>query len=259
MFDPDPTDLAVRGERGIDLFLRLGDVAQQRSRYRCIATALDEGGEARLVDFEPHAKRDTARLLSRARDAMGDRFMTQPMVLGDATSWPSARDAADPVALFLHLDFFRAWQVADMALQRLMAQLQADPDALPRDPARVAGSILPLFDFNRLTAGCRLAALIEPVLRRRIAAPGFRDDGSGSAGYALRMLGDLCLRAEDYSQALACFSTAIGAGDNPFRRRKAIEAAHLAGDGAALQDHLAAYRAQWDLPGDLATYAEAGA
>lgn len=251
MFDPDPSDLAVRGERGIDLFQRLGDVSQKRARYRCIGT-VSEGATPRLSDFEPQARRDPQVLIGRAQTALQDPVLAASMALGDTTTWPSARDAADPVALFLQLDFFRAWQVADLAIRRLHDQLTQDADSLPIEPNRVAGAIVPLFDFNRLSRGLALAALIEPVLRRRTAQPGFRDDPASSTGYALRMLGDLCLRAGDPARAYACFDTAIGAGDNPYRRRKAIEAAHLAGDHAALGSQIAAFRRQWVLPADLA-------
>jgi hypothetical protein len=59
------------------------------------------------------------------------------------------------------------------------------------------------------------------------------------------------VRKGEASLALTCFETAIAAGDNPFRRRRAIEAAVAAADTAAAQRHRAAFAARWTLPDDL--------
>jgi hypothetical protein len=90
----------------------------------------------------------------------------------------------------------------------------------------------------------------------RISAPTWRESKGSSTGYAMRMLGDLCLRAGDPGAALRCFETGVVAGDNPHRRRKAIEAAHLAGDIATRDAHLTAFREKWALPADLAALQE---
>ncbi|MCB1405282.1 MAG: hypothetical protein KDK01_03245 [Rhodobacteraceae bacterium] len=265
MFESDPTDFAIQGERGIDLFLRLDAPGHKRARFRCIATLLDGGDAAAghrdapsalLIDHDPQAKRPAAALLARVAALRDDPLLAQDFTLGDTRGWPRAARVGNPLTLFLYHEFFRAWQVADMTGHRFEAALRRDPDGLPRDGAQLAASIVPVFDFNHLSRGIALARMIEPGLKARIAAPGFADDRAGSTGYALRMLGDLCLRAEVPDLALACFETAIAAGDNPFRRRKAIEAALRLSDPERLAAHLAAYRARWPLPKDLAHLTE---
>jgi len=252
MFDADPSELAVRGERGIDLFQRVEDAGQKRARFRCIATVSDGDTPPQAVDFQPHANRAPEALIARAQALQEAPQITQSLALGDTRSWPKAYDTRNPMALFLYLEFFRAWQVADMAGARFEALLARDPNDLPTAPNQIAGAITPVFEFNRLARGTQLAHTIVPVLKARIAAQGFRDDQSSSTGYALRMLGDLCMRAANPALALECFETAIGAGDNAFRRRKAIEAAHAAGNTAKLQQHLTGFRVKWPLPDDLA-------
>lgn len=251
MIADSPEDFAVQGETGIDLVLRIADEGQRRARFRCIATYDPASGT--LHDHEPDAGRDPDRLRALAEGLAGDALLAQSFALCDPTAWPRAATAGgDPLRLFLYHEFFRAWQVADMAAERLLRRIGADPAALPLEPGKVAQAVQPLFDFNRLALGCRAAALIEPVLAARLASPGWREPKGSASGYALRMLGDLCLRAGDAGQALACFETALTAGDNPFRRRKAIEAAHAADNSAARDTHLAAYAGKWPLPDDLA-------
>lgn len=252
MVDDELPDFAVRGEAGIDLFRRVEDSDRRRVQFLCLGT-LDDGGRLALhLPDAPGARPDPARLTTLARGLAADP-LAQPLSLADVGRWPLAGAGGDPIRLFLYLEFFRAWQVADLAAARTEAQLsRGGAAALPADPGLLAGMVAPLLAFNRLARGQRLAALVQPLLATRIAAPGFRDDRSGATGYALRMLGDLCLRGGDAAQALACFETAIAAGDNPFRRRRAIEAARSLGDAAALARHRQAYAARWPLPPDLA-------
>lgn len=245
MFDDLP-DFAVRGECGTDIFQRLDQDGQRRVRFRCVATVLD----GRVIDHTPEDRRDPARLRALAEGLEAD-LLARPLVLADPGTWPLVARDADPIRLFLYLDFLRAWQVADLAADRLARQVKADPSTLPMEPGKLSGAVSPLFDFNRLSRAVDLARLAVPVLARRLAAPGFADDTSGSTGFALRMLGDLCLRKSEAALALTCFETAITAGDNPFRRRRAIEAAVAAGDTAAAERHRAAYAARWALPDDL--------
>lgn len=256
MFDIDPAELAVRGERGTDLFLRSEDPGQKRARFRCIATQRDTeqdtGGAPQLIDYEPAAGRKIEQMMARARARADSPLLSRPFSLADTCSWPHAGDAPDPMLLFLYQDLMRAWQVVDIATQRLIRQVMHSGDALPLSPQQIAGAIAPILDFNRLTPGVTLARHLIPVLSHRVTQPGYRDHPSGATGYALRMLGDLCLRADHADLALACFETAVTAGDNPFRRRKAIEAAHAANNTTRRCHHIDAYSARWTLPDDLA-------
>lgn len=247
MFDDLP-EFAVRGETGIDIFLRLDTTVERRSRFRCVATVAG----ARVIDHAPEDRRDAASLRALAQ-GLADDPLGRPLTLADVGTWPAAGQGGDPIRVFLRLDFFRAWQVAEIAADRLQRQIAADPAALPPEPGKLAGSVAPLLEFNRVRRGIVLAGLALPLLQRRLAAPGFTDDAGGSTGYALRMLGDLCLRGGEAALALACYETAILAGDNPFRRRRAIEAAVVLGDTLAAERNRAAYAARWPLPADLRT------
>ncbi|GAB4260686.1 MAG: hypothetical protein Kow0013_04450 [Pararhodobacter sp.] len=249
MFDDQPLELAVHGERGIDLFLRLDDTTEKRARFRCIATLTEDGT---LADFEPEARRDGARLTSLARAAMESPALGTAFSLNDTRGWPRPGPGTDPMRLFLHHEFFRAWQVTELGARRFLDRLTRSPGDLPAQPGALAGAVAPLFAFNRLSHGVEAARLLVPALRPRVGAPAWREGETGATGYALRMLGDLCTRAGDHALALACHETAVLAGDNPFRRRKAIEAAHALGDSAARDLHLDAYARRWPLPADLA-------
>jgi len=250
MFDTDLPAFAVQGETGIDLFQRVDDPDARRGRFRCLAT-LAPGGV--LTDHHPEDRRDPAPLRALA-EALAAEPLAKPFSLGDSRSFPRAAAAGDPIRLFLYLDFFRAWQVADLAAARLESQLMHDPASLPQDGGALTGAVAPLFDFNRTGRGIALAQAALPVLAPRIAAGG----APGSTGYALRMLGDQCLRGGAAALALRCFETALATGDNAFRRRRAIEAARAAGDSAAAARHRSLYAARWKLPADLAAGQDAG-
>ncbi|WP_370208093.1 hypothetical protein [Pararhodobacter marinus] len=247
MFDDDPTELGVRGETGIDLFTRISDPNHRRARFRCIAILSDDG---RFEPLDPAAGKQEQALTALAQ-GIGALTCAAPFSLTDPQGWPRAA-AGDPLRLFLYTEFFRAWQVADLAATRFEARLTRDPESLPPEPGTLASSVAPVLDFNRIALGMSIARLCQPVLATRVQSPAFRDDSHGGTGYALRMLGDLCLRGGDPALALSCFETSVAAGDNPFRRRKAIEAARLARDRAAIERHRAAYQLRWQLPADLA-------
>lgn len=247
MLDAEIPEFPVQGETGIDLFQRLEDPSQRRARFRCTATVRD----GTVIDHQPERRRPAARLRALA-DSLPRALPS--LSLTDSRTWADLTLAArDPLALFLYLEFFRAWQVAEIAARRFEAQLDRAPDTVPAAPGALTGAIAPLYDLNRTGRGMALTRRLLPLLSRVVSAPGFRDDRAGGTGYALRMLGDLCLRGGDARLALGCFETALGAGDNPFRRRKAIEAARAAADAEAVARHRAAYAARWPLPADLAS------
>lgn len=248
MFDDVP-EFAMRGERGIDLFLRLDDPAQKRGRFRCIATLIE--APRALIDHAPEEGRDRAALTELAL-RLATEPLARPLSLADATGWSGLTAAGDPISAFLRLDFLRAWLVVDLAAARFQASLEHGAQALPLDPGKLAGAVAPLHDYNRLGRGVALADVLLTRLQPRLAAGGFRDDGAGNTGYALRMLGDLCLRAGEPALALRCFEASVSAGDNPFRRRRALEAARAAANPEAVARHRSAYAARWPLPADLA-------
>lgn len=251
MFDADTSEFALYGDGRIDVFLRVDDPARKRARFRCIAMIKGDGDTASVIDFEPHLGRDTEALAVRARRQLSDPVLGHSFALNDMRQWPEAAQARDPIEVFLYHEFFRAWQVADLAGQRFQARLASHSGSAPLDTGQFTGAIASIFDYNRLDRGVAIARLLQPNLHARIQQPGFHDDTAGSTGYALRMLGDLCLRADDPILGLACFETALAAGENPFRRRKAIEAAAAAHDPSRLEHHLQAFEAQWPLPADL--------
>lgn len=251
MLDDDPIEFAVHGERGVDLFRRVEDLGQKRAHFRCIGMIVGNSATAPVVDFESHIGRDPEKLRNLA-NRLTDPSVLRPFAIADTRTWPRAALSANPLSAFLYLEFFRAWQVADMAGHRIEAELTRDPQTLPQAPAHVAGAITSVFNYNQLARGVTLAKTVEPVLKARITATGFNDDKPGNIGFALRMLGDLCLRADEPALALTCFETAILASDNPYRRRKAIEAAQIAGNQGRVADHISAFSAKWPLPADLA-------
>ncbi len=126
MFDAETPLLAVTGEAGIDLFARRDDEGQRRARFRCVATLTGAGTAAGLVDHAPEDRRDPG-ILRDIASAMGADPLARPFALTVPAGWPRAADGADPIRLFVYLDFFRAWQVADLAAARFEAQLARDP------------------------------------------------------------------------------------------------------------------------------------
>ena len=252
MLDDALPEFAVRGERGVDLFARIDDEAHKRARFRCVATLGEDGV---LRDHMPEAGRDMAALRATA-EALGSDPLLIPFALADLSSWPKASEFSDPIRLFLYLDFLRAWQVADMAAARFETALQRNASLTPDDLIKLPAMIVPILDFNQIGRGIRLARALQPLLSAHVTAPAFRESTKGNTGYALRMLGDLCLRGDDAALGLRCYETAVASGDNPFRRRKAIEAARAAKDTAALEKHRQAYAARWRLPADLAATAD---
>lgn len=213
-------DLAVRGEGGIDVFHRQDLPEQGRGRFQCLGRLTPQG----LAEpFE--AGVDPARL-RRAADRLPAGGLA--LDLADATTYPAP--GADPLLLFLRIDFLRARALAAQMLERFDSALARDPAAVAASAGPLAAQVAQAYDFNRIGAGIRLARALLPAL----PGPGALADGHG---FALRMLGDLALRGGEAGLALACFEAALAAGENPHRRARARAAAQVLGDPAALARH----------------------
>lgn len=244
-------EFAVKGELGLDVFRRIAEPAERRSRFECIATLRDDSDDAPVIAHTPYARRNP-RAVRRAVAAFSAApELHRPFALGDPAGYPAHPGSEGaPLTVFLYLDFLRSWQIADMAVRAVEAGLEA---ATPVPPADLAAALRLLLDFNRLQRGCTLSARVLPQLRRRtMLAAARRDDAAGNAGYALRLAGDLLLRAGRAEDALAAFETALRLGDNRFRRHRAIVAASQAGNAQALQRHRDAFARRWTLPEGLA-------
>lgn len=253
MLETDLPELALAGDRGIDLFRRIEDAGQRRAGYECIATAhpAPPESESRLEVFIPAACRQPERLwqaVARYRDADG---MHRPFAFGHPHDYPSMRDPATRLALFQVLEFFRTRLVADLTIATYEERLNADPDHAARHYAETTGALRLLLDYNMLARARPLRKVLAPRVIARVRAPGFAEDGDQATGYALRLLGDLCLRDADPVAALACFEAAIGAADTAFRRRKAIAAARAAGDTEACLAHIDSFARAGRIPPDL--------
>lgn len=255
--DDSTLEFAIKGEHGLDIFERIDDTGHKRARFHFIATVPDGVASAaelaKLPGFESGA-RTAEQVFQIAKAFTDDPVLTTPFALAAVPTWPIAAQSDAPLRLFLYVEFFRAWQVTDMAARRLIAQAETDPAMLVRLPPSLPGQILPCMEFN-------LIHHARPIARLVLKALSDQDEqiaGNDDIAFALRMLGDLCRRAGDFPLALTCFERSIEQGDNPYRRIKAIEAAYLAEDLTALAHHGEAYRAKWPLPEQLARLLEAG-
>lgn len=258
MLDNEPIPFAVTGDRGIDLFRRFSDEGQRRGRYECIATLHpDPAGDGRLEWYDAAQPADRSLATRALDDYRAAGFLHRPFALGHTAAHPQPDSPAERLLMFLHLDFFRARQVALVAIAGFEAMLRDDPARAARHYARTAETLKLVFDFNLLDRAGPLCDSLAPALAARVRAPGFVEDDANSTGFALRLAGDLFLRRGEAGKALDCFEAAIDAADNPFRRRKAILAAHAAGREAAFALHLAAYEGRWKLPADLAALRDA--
>lgn len=248
MFDTAPPVFAVHGDRGVDLFRRVEEPGQQRVRFDCLGMFHASGSGADGLDrFDPAldpAEARTARDRLAALPALNTSF-----ALGDARSYPDFGGAG--LELFLYHDFFRALAVAGLALAQAGRELDTDPGALLADTGALVDLVRLLHGFNLIDRGAAIAGRLGDALVARVDAPGFRDDARGGTGYALRMLGDLALRRGDAPAALAAFEGAVRAGDNPFRRSRAIAAALAAGQDDTARHHLHALAQRGAVPADL--------
>jgi len=262
MLETDLPELALAGDRGIDLFRRIEDTGQRRVHFECIATAHPaaphtEANAAseparRLEVFIPAACQAPQRLWQAVARFEGAAALHQAFAFGHPPGYPSMQDRATRLSLFQCLEFFRSRLVADLTIATFEEKLAANPAQAVRYYAETAGALKLLLDFNMLTRARAIRESVAPLVIARVNTPGFAEDTDQSTGFSLRLLGDLCLRDQAPQAALACFEAALVAGDNPFRRRKAIAAAQAAGDTGACLTHIDAFARQGQVPPDLA-------
>ena len=244
MLSPAPSLLAVQGDAGIDLFRQIENAEQARLRYVCVAT---QAGDGALTVHEPaHAGTEDERAAALTLLAQTPA-LTQPFALADTRSHPDFADPALRFVLLLYQDFFRARAVACMSAT-LFARRLDDPQALVADPGAVTGAVRAMVEMNLLAP---TRALRERLVAMLTATP-IPASSAEHLAYALRMLGDLSLRAGEPGLAMAAHDGAVQVADNPHRRRRAIEAAVQAGDHGRAARHLRDFAAKWPRPADLA-------
>lgn len=239
------TEFAVAGDFGTDVFRRVDESNQRRYRYECIATVSDTDGAVQV--YHDHARRHPQtvhKAVDRWREA---QFLKHPFALGDPASYPGAVDIGSPLGLFVYVDFFRMWQIADQEICRMLGLAQAG--TLSTGP-EISTVLRLLLDFNRIRHAQPMIVAFLPALKD--AALAGKDDKWQNVGFSLRMIGDLQFRAGLPAEALAAYELALSLGDNPHRRGLAIRAASAAQDRDAVQKHLAAYTERWPLPEVLA-------
>ncbi len=276
----DIDDFAVRGERGIDLFRRRQDEGSRRPRFICLATVIEPAtGETDplsatalppppeqaathqgrlLICHEPAARAAAAGLWAAVARLQAQPALHRPFTLGEAPGYPGTEGLQAAHELFLYTEFFRERQLAAYAIDSLVAAMQGDQEAAAqRDPGELAAILRQALDYNMIARGAVLWSALQPLLQARAGATGLPPTLANATGYALRLLGDLRLRAGAAPEALHAFEAALQLGDNPFRRRRAIESALAAGQVEAAGRHIAAYAAHGPLPADLRALARA--
>ncbi len=257
--------LALGGDRGIDVFRRADNAAQRRIRYECIATlpqTADAGTPASderpaLIEHLPRACRPAAPLWRAIEAYRASTVLHTPILLGNPPAYPAAAAPGERLTLMMGFDFLRARMVAEIAVEQFERKVKRDSAVVLGAVAETNSVLQLLLDFNMIGRGLPLVRELVAPLVQRVATPGFVDGGGQTLGYALRMAGDLLLRADDAALALVSFEGSVAAGDNPHRRRRAIAAAQAANDKQALQRHLHALAERGPLPDDLTAMDEA--
>jgi len=253
MLESDLPELAIAGDRGIDLFRRVEDADQRRVQYECIATAYPAPPESerRLDVFIAPACRQPDRLWQAVTRYQNAPALHQAFAFGHPHGYPSMRDPATRLALFQCLEFFRTRLVADLSIAGYEEKLAKDPEHTARHFSETTGALKQLLDYNMLVRARPIRETLAPLVIARVRVPGFTEDGDQATGYSLRLLGDLCLRDGAPADALACFEASIAAADNPFRRRKAIEAAQATGENDTILAHIDSFARAGRIPPDL--------
>ncbi len=235
------SEFAVAGETGTDVFRRVDDRNQRRYRYECIATVSDGGtGFAAHMDY---AEKHPERVFTAAKRFAQGGVLDVRFALGHPVGYPRATATGATSEIFLYLDFFRMWQIAEREIVR-MSELARTASSV--SPPEISAVLRLVLDFNRLRDARVLVEGFMPQLLA-VSATG-KDDKWQNAGFSLRMVGDVHMRAGDPAAALLAYEAAILLGDNPNRRGLAVKAAHAAGRRDETLLHLEAYQRRWSLP-----------
>ena len=236
-------EFAVESEHGTDVFRRVDNPNERRYHYECIATVIGSGPTADVVSYHEEARNNPERMIATAARLRETAVLKQDFVLGDPRSYPLTESPRAQLDLFLYLDFFRQWQIAAMEIARVKALVHSGGTLKPPDISRIFRLLL---DANQVSQAQFFVQALFPDLLR--VSQEKKDDRWQNAAYALRMIGDLQLRAGQKHQALQACEASIALADNPFRRGLAIEAAYAAGDSPAALSHITSYERQWRLP-----------
>lgn len=238
-------EFAVTGDFGTDVFRRVDDANQRRYRYECVATIREDSGV--VTAHSDFARKHPDKVQSAIDRFRSTAFLHQPINLGNPASYPSATDVMRPLELFVYLDFFRMWQIAEQEIVR-MSDLARSGDVCTGP--EISAVLRLMLDFNQILRAQTLITAFMPRLRH-VAQTG-KDDKWQNTGFSLRMIGDLEFRAGRPAEALEAYELAILLGDNPHRRGLAIQAAFAAQKQHETIAHLEAYEDRWPLPQPLA-------
>ncbi len=238
------SEFAVSGEQGLDVFWRVEEANQRRYRYECIANVSADGATIRA--YHPHAERHEDKMRAAVERLQDAACLDQPIRLGDASSFPDAQQAGPGLTLFQYLDFLRMWQIAERELHRVSGLAETGAEI---SGPEISAALRLALDFNRMRRAAPLVRSFMPLLMDVVRNG--EDDRWQNAGFALRMVGDIHMRSDDPTAALAAYEASLALGDNAFRRGLAIRAAHAAQDRSATLQHIAQYRSRWELPAPL--------
>ncbi|MGL4413549.1 hypothetical protein [Roseinatronobacter monicus] len=241
-------EFAVESEHGTDVFRRVDTPKERRYHYECIATVNWSGSRPEVTSYHEDARKAPERMIAAATRLRETSVLGQGFVLGNPRSYPLPDTPGVQLDLFVYLDFFRHWQITAMEIARIKALVQSGGTLKPPDISRIFRLLL---DANQVSQAQFFVKAFFPYLLR--VSQEKKDDRWQNAAYALRMIGDLQLRAGQKRQALQAYEASIALADNPFRRGLAIQAAYAAGDRAAALRHIESYEGQWRLPERLAT------
>jgi hypothetical protein len=254
MLNSAPALLALHGDAGIDLFRRIDQAEQGRTRYLCVAT---QATPDTAIDLHEPAQAGTPEERAQALARLAQTpALLQPFALGDSRTHPAFDDPASRMLLLLYHEFFRARAVAAMGLNLFANRLEHAPESALADPGAVIAAVRSIYEFNLLSPTRALRESLACALIVAASPPQTPEQSRQNTAYALRMLGDIALRAGETGTAMTAHDGAVTISDNPHRRRRAIEAAIRAGDQARAAAHLRAFAQKWKLPADLAVLAQ---